>query len=86
VRPPGPMEHGDHRGIGGRRASGSFALCPLCRLWFARAGQGVGRLPPFPSCLLARQDKATGTRACELHEPSYADREKDGRAESDFLG
>jgi hypothetical protein len=34
---------------------------------------------------LARQDKATGTRACELHEPSYADREKDGRAESDFL-
>jgi hypothetical protein len=66
VRPPGPWSMGTIGGIGV-----SPAPVPLCRLCFARAGQGVGRLPPFSGCFLAHQDKATGAGARELHEASY---------------
>jgi hypothetical protein len=39
--------------------------CLLAAL-LSRAGQGVGRFPPFPGCFLARQDDPSGARAPEL--------------------
>jgi hypothetical protein len=47
-----------------------MALMPRGSVPRSRAGQGVGRFPPFSGRLLPGQDEATGTRACELTEAS----------------
>jgi hypothetical protein len=36
----------------------------------SRADQAIGPRAPFPGCLLTRQDKVTGARACELNKAS----------------
>lgn len=62
--------------IGGKRRhrTGSLharLLCPLCPVARCRdqAGQGIRGGTPFSGCLLARQNEAIDTRACELQQP-----------------
>jgi hypothetical protein len=65
------MEHGDHWGHRGSPAPlGRWSDAPYAPLCFARADQGVRRGTPFTRRSLPSQDKATGTRACKLHEAS----------------
>jgi len=43
-------------------------MSPMTPMPRSRADQGIGRGAPISSCLLARQDGTTGTRASKLHE------------------
>jgi hypothetical protein len=58
---------------------------PLLCAAFAVRAKELGRLPPFSSCLLPRQDEAPGTRAViDLQYEVARGRRRDGR-DSDFV-
>jgi hypothetical protein len=55
-------------GIEGRGTDDATSKAWALHAPYSRADQGIGRGTPFSSCLLARQDRTTRTRARELHE------------------